>query len=98
MCAPAQASSIMFLRDSNIWIANPDGSAAKQVTADGTSASPYLFVSTAKQGNPALVGFLRYEASGSPAFVYGTVHPDGSGYTPVPVSGMAGFTQGDDHQ
>jgi hypothetical protein len=98
MCASAQGSSILFLRDSNIWIANPDGSGPRQVTSDGTSGSPYLYVSTAKQGSPAVVGFLRYDASGSPSFVYGTVNPDGSGYATDPASGMAGFTQGDDHQ
>jgi len=31
----AQASSIFFIRSNEIWVANPDGSGAKQLTTDG---------------------------------------------------------------
>ena len=35
--APAQASSIVFLKpDGNVWLANPDGSGQYQVTLDGS--------------------------------------------------------------
>ena len=34
------ASSIVYVKDSNVWIANADGSGQYQVTLDGTPASP----------------------------------------------------------
>jgi hypothetical protein len=39
--ASAQASSIVFIRDNNVWVASPDGVKQHQVTKDGTAASPY---------------------------------------------------------
>jgi hypothetical protein len=37
----AGADSLVFTRDSNVWLANPDGSGQYQVTLDGTASSPY---------------------------------------------------------
>lgn len=48
--AAAQASSIAFVRDGNVWLANPDGSGQQQVTRDGSAASPYHGVSQADDG------------------------------------------------
>src|SRR5215212_5664669 len=39
--APAAADSLVFVRDNNVWLSNPDGSGQYQVTLDGTAASPY---------------------------------------------------------
>src|SRR5215213_5661011 len=39
--APVAADSLVFIRDSNVWLSNPDGSGQYQVTLDGTATSPY---------------------------------------------------------
>ncbi len=48
--APALADSIVFVRDANIWLANPDGSGQYQVTTDGTAANPWQSPSQADDG------------------------------------------------
>jgi len=98
LAAPASASSIFYIHANNIWAANPDGSGQRAITADGTSAAPYLGVASAKQGSAPPLAFLRYSGS---SFVYGTIRPDGTGAAANPASAtlpMPGFTQGDNHQ
>jgi hypothetical protein len=46
----AQADSIVFTRDANVWLAKPDGTTQYQVTRDGTTASPYSSPSQADDG------------------------------------------------
>ncbi len=46
----AQADSLVFTKDHNVWLANPDGSGLYQVTTDGTEARPYLSPSQADDG------------------------------------------------
>ena len=46
----ARADSLLYARDGNVWLANPDGSGAYQVTLDGTAASPYESPSQADDG------------------------------------------------
>jgi hypothetical protein len=46
----ANASSIVYIKDANVWSANPDGSAQTQVTSDGTATKPYLSVSQSDSG------------------------------------------------
>lgn len=48
--ALASASSIVFIKDHNVWLANPDGSGQYQVTLDGTAAEPYTSPSQADNG------------------------------------------------
>ena len=48
--ATASADSIVFTKDANVWVAAPDGSAQRAVTADGTAASPYSDPSQADDG------------------------------------------------
>ena len=48
--APAAADSLVFIRDSNVWLANPDGSGQYQVTLDGTAGSAYESPSQADDG------------------------------------------------
>jgi hypothetical protein len=79
--APANASSIFFLRDGNIWVANPNGTGAKAVTTDGTAADPYNFVSSAKVGTAPLLAFERGNYGSSQ---YGTISPTGSDETVNP--------------
>jgi hypothetical protein len=46
----ASASSIVFTKNGNVWLANPDGSGQYQVTLDGTAAAPYRSPSQADDG------------------------------------------------
>jgi hypothetical protein len=46
----AQASSIFFAKDGNVWLARPDGSGPHQVTLDGTPSDPYESPSQADDG------------------------------------------------
>jgi hypothetical protein len=39
--ASAAADSLVYIKDSNVWLSNADGSGAYQVTLDGTAAVPY---------------------------------------------------------
>jgi WD40-like Beta Propeller Repeat len=48
--AQASAASIAYLKQGNVWIANPDGTGAYQVTLDGSPTSPYLGVSQSDDG------------------------------------------------
>lgn len=48
--APAAADSMVFARDNNVWISNPDGSGQFQVTLDGTAGAPYETPSEADNG------------------------------------------------
>lgn len=49
----AQADSIVFVKDANIWLAAPDGSKLTQVTTDGTPEFPYHSPSQADDGTIA---------------------------------------------
>jgi hypothetical protein len=46
----AAADSIVFIKDHDVWIANPDGSGARSVTTDGESDWPYRSPSQANDG------------------------------------------------
>ena len=46
----AAADSIVYIKDHNVWIAKPDGSGARSVTADGKSDWPYRSPSQANDG------------------------------------------------
>ena len=48
--ALASASSIVFIKDHNVWLAHPDGSGQYQVTLDGSSGSPYHSPSQSDNG------------------------------------------------
>jgi hypothetical protein len=73
--AAAAGGSIAFIREANIWIANPDGSGARQLTTDGAGASAYTTVSAAK-GTP----LLAYLHGGAP----GTIGADGTANHQLP--------------
>jgi hypothetical protein len=51
--AAAQADSIVFTKDHNVWIAKPDGTGLHQVTTDGTAVRPYRSPSQADDGTIA---------------------------------------------
>ena len=46
----AQASSIVFIKDYDVWLAGPDGSGARPVTTDGFKELPYESPSQADDG------------------------------------------------
>ena len=49
--APAAgASSIVFIKNHNVWLTNPEGSVQHQVTLDGTAGRPYSSPSQANDG------------------------------------------------
>ena len=48
--APAAADSLTFIKNNNIWLANPDGSGQYQVTFDGTAGTPYEYPSQSDAG------------------------------------------------
>lgn len=54
--APAAADSIVYVKESNVWLVNPDGSGNYPVTTDGTAEHPYRSPSQADDGTIA-VGF-----------------------------------------
>ena len=54
LAAPAMADSVVFVKDANLWVANPDGSGARAVTTDGTADSPYRSPSQADDGTIAV--------------------------------------------
>ena len=49
----ASADSLVFIKSGNVWLSQPDGSGAYQVTTDGTSSSPYRSPSQADDGTIA---------------------------------------------
>ena len=46
----ARASSLVYVSNDNVWLANPDGSGQYQVTLDGTASDPYREASEADDG------------------------------------------------
>jgi hypothetical protein len=83
--AAANADSIVFVKDSNVWLVAPDGSKLTQVTTDGDYASPYLSPSQADDGTIAVskgTKILRLQQNGElikeldpPALMDSVSHP-----------------------
>src|SRR3954452_11410035 len=68
--APAEASSIVYTKDSNVWITTPDGSYQKAVTTDGTADDRYQGVGqlddgTIVAGRPSPRAFYALRQDGS---------------------------------
>lgn len=50
LAGSASASSLVYIKDGNVWLAAPDGSSPYQVTTDGTTADPYYRPSQSADG------------------------------------------------
>jgi hypothetical protein len=68
----AHADSLVFVKDSNVWLANADGTGLYQVTTDGTADNPYQSPSQADDGTivtvrarPNLGPLIRLRQNGS---------------------------------
>jgi hypothetical protein len=61
----ASADSLVFIRDNNVWLSNPDGSGQYQVTLDGTVGSPY---ESASQSNDGTILAIRQPPGGRNQF------------------------------
>ena len=58
--APAAADSIVYVKDSNVWSARPDGTQQHQLTGDGTAQDPYSSPSQADDGTIVAVRGSRF--------------------------------------
>jgi len=83
--AAANADSIVFLKNYNVWLVAPDGSKLTPVTTDGSYESPYLSPSQADDGTIAVskgTKILRMRQNGEvineldpPALMDSVSHP-----------------------
>ena len=75
--AAASADSLVYLKDGDVWLSQPDGSGAYQVTTDGTPDSPYRSPSQADDGTIATARYdeiIRMTQNGT---VLNTIDPPG---------------------
>ncbi len=61
----AAADSLVYIKENNVWLANPDGSGAYQVTLDGTADNPYQSPSQADDGT---IVAARKQPNGGPLY------------------------------
>ena len=60
LAAPAAADSIVYVKDANVWVAQPDGTQARALTTDGTAQLPYASPSQADDGTVLAVRGSRF--------------------------------------
>jgi hypothetical protein len=80
--APASADSLVYIKENNVWLSNPDGSGAYQVTRDGTADNPYISPSQADDGT---IVAARHLPAGGPLF---RMRQNGDLINEIPVGGM----------
>ena len=61
----AAADSLVFIKDSNVWLSKPDGTGQYQVTLDGTAKNPYASPSQADDGT---IVAMRAQPNGGPLY------------------------------
>src|SRR6187200_1966352 len=77
--APAAADSLVYVKDSNVWAARPDGTGAVQISADGTPQDRYGYASQADDGTILAVRgnrFYRFDRAGRRLASFGSVLTD----------------------
>jgi opacity protein-like surface antigen len=80
--AAAQADSIVFVKDGNVWLSEPDGSGQYQVTSDGSAANPYFSPSQSDDGT-IVVG--RKQPNGGPLI---RMRQNGEAINTIPLQWM----------
>lgn len=80
--APAAADSLVFVKENNVWLSNPDGSGAYQVTLDGNADNPYVSPSQADDGT---IVAARKLPNGGPLY---RLRQNGELINQIPVGGM----------
>jgi hypothetical protein len=75
--AAASADSIVYLKSGNVWLSQPDGSGAYQVTTDGTPDSPYRSPSQADDGTIAAGRYDEIVRMAQNGTVLTTIDPTG---------------------
>jgi hypothetical protein len=60
---PASADSLVFIKDHDVWLSQPDGSGQYRVTTDGTADNPYASPSQADDGT---IVAMRAKPNGAP--------------------------------
>lgn len=61
----AAADSLVFIKESNVWLSKPDGTGQYQVTLDGTADNPYASPSQADDGT---IVAMRSQPNGGPLY------------------------------
>jgi hypothetical protein len=61
----AAADSLVFIKENNVWLSEPDGTGQYQVTEDGTADNPYQSPSQADDGT---IVAMRAEPNGGPLY------------------------------
>jgi hypothetical protein len=79
---PAAADSLVFVKDHNVWLANPDGSGQYQVTSDGTADNPWISPSQADDGT---IVAARHWPNGGPLY---RMRQNGEVINEIPLQGM----------
>src|SRR5688500_12218815 len=59
LAAPAAADSLIYVKDSNVWSARPDGSEQRRLTSDGIPQDPYSSPTQADDGTIVAVRGTR---------------------------------------
>ena len=80
--APAAADSIVYIKDANVWVAQPDGSQARALTTDGTTGLPYASPSQADDGTVLAVRgsrFHKFDRQGKPLATLNSLRTDNPG-------------------
>jgi hypothetical protein len=72
---PAVADSITYVKDNNIWVAGPDGTAVHQITRDGTAVTARALLGKRPVGTSS----ARLRKAGSVA-VHVRISRAGAGY------------------
>ena len=75
--AAASADSLVYLKDGDVWLSQPDGSGAYQVTTDGTPDSPYRSPSQADDGTIAAGRYDEIVRMTQNGTVLNTIDPPG---------------------